>query len=90
MRAGTSMPGFSLGGISQMQSPAGFTFMASDVDHDARPPAALGALERELVEGDRLGVGAELRVRWIEDAALHARPPAGRGRSPRSPTFVRV
>src|SRR5512145_3327618 len=31
MRAGTRMPGFSLGGISQMQSPAGVTFIAGIV-----------------------------------------------------------
>ncbi len=29
MRAGTSMPGFSLGGISQMQSPARTVFMSA-------------------------------------------------------------
>src|SRR3990172_6702559 len=89
MRAGTSIPAFSLGGISQMQSPAGFTFMTSDVDHDAGAPSALAALEGELVERDRLGVGAELHLRRIEHtsrdlchqlegpAPMHVDPDAG-------------
>src|SRR6266542_5500484 len=84
MRAGTSIPGLALGGISQMQSPAWTTLLSRlpdvfmptplDVDHEPRAPAALYPLQGELVEGQGLGVGAEGGAPGIDDATLELGP----------------
>src|SRR5574341_995142 len=80
MRAGTSIPGLAAGGISHTQSPTLLTLSSSlspvfiseplDVDHQPRPPAALDRLQRELVEGHGLGVGAERGPLGIDDPTL--------------------
>src|SRR2546428_5614862 len=100
MRAGTSMPGLALGGISQMQSPAGTTLVARlsdvfmsalllDVDHESRVPAALDPLQRELVERHGLGVGAEGGALGIDGAALDLGAQM-KGPSPPTRTWQRV
>src|SRR5262252_7850712 len=81
MRAGTRMSGRASAGISQMQSPARRTRAArslagvirSGVDDDPRAPRVADAIERELMQRHRLGVGAESGVLAIEGPAPQTR-----------------
>src|SRR5574341_478269 len=80
MRAGTSMPGFSLVGISHTQSPTGSVFIGSvsDVDDESRAPTVLPPLQRELVERHRLGIGSERGDGAVDRAAGEPRPEPAR------------
>src|SRR5688572_14500844 len=81
------MPAFSSGPISQMQSPAGRTFIVvarstatSDVDDDTRIPAGPTPLESELVERHRLRIGAQHGPSAVDEATRETRRQRGRRR----------